>query len=90
VTAALVVPGAMLPVVQAPVSEVAVCVGPVALVQVTVEPTVIWMGFGLKHQGGVPAQSTIRAGVLAALAASGTTSNPGRVMAIARSSRRIV
>jgi hypothetical protein len=49
----------MLPVVQAPVSEVAVCVGPVALFQVTVDPTVIRTGFGLKHQGGAPAQLTI-------------------------------
>jgi hypothetical protein len=57
--APLVPPGAMLPVVQAPVSEVAVCVGPVALFQVTVDPTVIRTGFGLKHQGGAPAQLTI-------------------------------
>jgi hypothetical protein len=56
---ALVVPDAMLPVSQAPVSEVAVCVGAVVFVQVTVEPTVIWMGFGLKHQGEAAAQSTI-------------------------------
>jgi len=49
----------MLPVFQAPVSEVAVCVGAVELVQVTVEPAVIWMGFGLKHQEGVPAQLMI-------------------------------
>jgi hypothetical protein len=49
----------MLPVVHAPVSEVAVCVTPVALLQLAVEPAVIRMGFGLKHQGGVPAQLTI-------------------------------
>jgi hypothetical protein len=58
-TALLVVPGAMLPVFQAPVSEVEVCVGAVELAQVTVEPAVIRMGFGLKHHGGVPAQLTI-------------------------------
>jgi len=57
--ALLVAPGAMLPVPQAGVSEVAVWVSAVLLVQVTVEPTVIWMGFGLKHHGGVPAQFTI-------------------------------
>ena len=57
--AVLVAPDAMLPVSQAPVSEVAVWVGAVALVQVTVEPTVIWIGFGLKHHDGVPAQLTI-------------------------------
>jgi hypothetical protein len=34
-------------------------VGAVVLVQVTVEPAVIRMGFGLKHQGGVPAQLMI-------------------------------
>jgi hypothetical protein len=39
--ALLVAPDAMLPVFQAPVSEVAVCVGAVPLVQVTVEPAVI-------------------------------------------------
>ena len=55
----LVAPGAILPVFQTPVSEVEVCVGPVELVQVTVEPAVIWMGFGLKHHGGVPAQLMI-------------------------------
>jgi hypothetical protein len=57
--AVLVAPGAMLPVSQAPVSDVAVCTGAVALVQLTVEPTVTWMGFGLKHQGGTPAQLMI-------------------------------
>jgi len=80
----------MLPVVHAPVSEVAVCIGPVLFIQVTVEPTVIWMGFGLKHHGGIPAQSTIRAGAFAALAATGATSNAGRAMANARSSLRTV
>jgi hypothetical protein len=88
-TAALVAPGAMLPVFQAPMSEVEVCVGAVELVQVTVEPTVIRMGFGLKHQGGVPAQFTIEAGELAALAASGTNSNPGMTAANARNSFRM-
>jgi hypothetical protein len=58
-TAALVAPGAMLPVFQAPVLEVEVCVGAVVLVHVTVEPAVIRIGFGLKHQGGVPAQLMI-------------------------------
>jgi hypothetical protein len=57
--ALLVAPGAMLPVSQAPVSAVAVCGGAVPLVQVTVEPAVIWIGFGLKHQGGAPAQLMI-------------------------------
>jgi len=57
--ALLVAPGAMLPVPQAAVSEVAVWVRAVPLVHVTVEFTVIWMGFGLKHQDGVPAQLTI-------------------------------
>ena len=57
--ALLVAPGAMLPVPQAAVSEVAVWVSGVPLVQVTVEPTVICMGFGLKHQDVVPAQLTI-------------------------------
>jgi len=87
-TAALVPPGAMLPVVQAPVSELAVCLGPVLFVQVTVEPTVIRIGFGLKHQGAAPEQSTIRAGALAALAARGTSSNPGRAIAMARKTFR--
>jgi len=87
--AVLVAPGAMLPVSQAPVSDVAVCTGAVALVQLTVEPTVTWMGFGLKHQGGVPAQLTIWAGVLAALAASDPSSHPGTTMARASRSRRI-
>jgi hypothetical protein len=58
-TALLVVPGAMLPVFQAPESEVEVWVGEVELVQVTVDPAVIRMGFGLKHQEGVPAQLMI-------------------------------
>ncbi len=58
-TALLVVPGAMLPVFQAPVSEVEVWVGAVELVQVTVQPAMIRMGFGLKHQEGVPAQLMI-------------------------------
>ncbi|MDQ6712332.1 MAG: hypothetical protein M3Z28_03965 [Candidatus Dormibacteraeota bacterium] len=57
--ALLVAPDEMLPVFQAPVSEVAVCVGPVALVQLTVEPAVMRMGFGLKHHGVVAAQFTI-------------------------------
>src|ERR1700694_1214938 len=86
--ALLVAPGAMLAVVHAPVSAVAVCVGPVALVQLTVEPTVIRMGFGLKHQD-VAAQLTICAGELAALAASGTNSNPETTMAMARRSFRM-
>jgi len=58
-TAALVPAGVMLPVVQAPVSEVAVCLVPVLFVHVTVDPTVIWMGFGLKHQDVAPEQSMI-------------------------------
>jgi hypothetical protein len=49
----------MLPVVQAPVSDVAVCLGPVLFVQVSVEPAVIWTGFGLKHQGAAPEQLMI-------------------------------
>jgi hypothetical protein len=49
----------MLPVFQAPVSEVEVWVGAVVLVQVTVDPAVIRMGLGLKHQGVAPAQFTI-------------------------------
>jgi hypothetical protein len=57
--ALLVAPGAMVPVLQAPLSEVAVCATAVVLAQVTVEPTVTWIGFGLKHHGGVPAQLTI-------------------------------
>lgn len=88
-TVALVPPGAMLPVLQTPVFDVEVCVGPVALVQVTVEPAVIWMGFGLKHHDGVPVQFTMRAGELAALAASGTNSNPGTTTANARNSLRM-
>ncbi len=58
-TAPLVPPGAMLPVFHAPVLEVEVCVGAVVLVQVTVEPTVIRIGFGVKHHGGAPAQFRI-------------------------------
>lgn len=88
-TATLVAPVAMGPVFQAPVSEVEVCVGAVVLVQVTVEPTVIWIGFGLKHHGGVPAQLMIYAGELAALAASGSRSNPGMTTANARRSFRM-
>jgi hypothetical protein len=57
--APLVVPGAIVPVPQALVSEVAVCDAAVVLAQVMVEPTVTWIGFGLKHQGGVPLQLTI-------------------------------
>jgi hypothetical protein len=79
----------MFPVFQTPVFEVEVCVGPVAFVQVTVDPAVIWMGFGLKHHGGVPAQLMIWAGELAALAASGTNSNPGMTTANARNSFRM-
>ena len=87
--ALLVALAAMLPVSQAPVSEVAVCVVAVPLVQVTVEPTVIWIGFGLKHHGGVPAHVTIWAGVFAALTASDPRSQPGTTMARAKKSRRI-
>ncbi len=87
--AALVAPGAMGPVFQTPVLEVEVWVGAVVLVQVTVEPTVIWMGFGLKHHGGVPAQLMIWAGEFAALAASGSTSDPGMTMANATRSFRM-
>jgi hypothetical protein len=58
-TALLVPPDAMLPVFQAPVSEVEVWGGAVVLVQVTVDPAVIRMGLGLKHQGVAPAQFTI-------------------------------
>ena len=83
------VPGAMLPVFQAPVFEVEVCVGAVALVQVTVDPAAMRMGFGLKHHGVVAAQLTICAGELAALAASGRTSNPRMTTATARKSFRI-
>jgi hypothetical protein len=54
-----------------------------------VDPAVIWMGFGLKHHGGVPAQLMIWAGELAALAASGTNSNPGMTTANARNSFRM-
>ena len=79
----------MLPVVQAPVSEVAVCLGPVLFVQVTLEPAVIWIGFGLKHQDAAPEQSTIRAGALAALATRGTSSSPGMATASARNSLRM-
>ena len=75
--------------VQAPVSEVAVCLGAVLFIQVTVEPAVTRMGFGLKHQGAAPEQSTIWAGALAALAARGTSSNPGRAMAMARKTFRM-
>jgi hypothetical protein len=87
--ALLVAPDAMLPVSHAPVSEVAVWVGAVVLVQVTVEPTVIWMGRGLKHHGGVPAQLTIWAELLAALATSGPSSHPGTTIASASKTRRI-
>jgi hypothetical protein len=87
--ALLVALGAMVPVSQAPVSEVEVCGAAVPLAQVTVEPTVIWMGFGLKHHGGVPAQLIICAGVFAALAASDPRSHPGTARANARKSRRI-
>src|ERR1700674_851022 len=79
----------MLPVFHAPESEVDVCVGAVALVQVTVEPAVMGIGFGLKHQEGAAAQLTICAGALAALAGSGTASNPGMTRAKARNSFRI-
>jgi hypothetical protein len=87
--ALLVAPGAMVPVLQAPLSEVAVCATAVVLAQVTVEPIVTWIGFGLKHHGGVPAQLTIWAGVLAALAASDPSSHPGTTMTRASRSRRI-
>ena len=87
--AALVAPGAMLPVFQAPLSEVAVCVGAVVLAQVTVDPALMRMGFGLKHQGGVPAQLTIWAGELAALATTGGRSNPETATAEASRSFRI-
>jgi len=79
----------MLPVVQAPVSEVAVCLGAVLFIQVTVEPAVTRMGFGLKHQGAAPEQSTIWAGALAALAAMGTSSSPGTATANASRSFRM-
>jgi hypothetical protein len=87
--ALLVAPGAMVPVPHAPLSEVAVCATAVVLVQVTVEPAVTWIGFGLKHHGGVPAQLTIWAELLAALATRGPSSHPGTAMASAIISRRI-
>jgi hypothetical protein len=87
--ALLVAPGAMVPVLQAPLSELAVCATAVVLAQVTVEPTVTWIGFGLKHQGGVPAQLTICAAVLAALATSGTANKTGAAIARASKNRLI-
>ena len=57
--ALLVAPTAMVPVPQAPLSDVAVCDMEVEFTHVTVEPAVIWMGFGLKHHDGVPVQFTI-------------------------------
>ena len=41
------------------ITEVAVCLGAVLFIQVTVEPAVTRMGSGLKHQGAAPEQSTI-------------------------------
>jgi hypothetical protein len=50
---------------------------------------VTWIGFGLKHQGGVPAQLTICAAVLAALATSGTANKTGTAIARASKNRLI-
>jgi hypothetical protein len=87
--ALLVAPGAMVPVPHAPLSEVAVCATAVVLVQVTVEPAVTWIGFGLKHHGGVPAQLTIWAELLPALATSGPRTQPGTAIARASKNRLI-
>ena len=55
----------MFPVAQAPLSEVAVCVAAVALVQATADPAVTTIGLGLKHQV-VAAHAIICAGEVAA------------------------
>src|ERR671937_2627870 len=64
----------MLPVSQAPVSDVDVWVGPVLFVHVTLEPAVIRIGFGLKQPNGLLEQVTIWADVLAAAADTDTAS----------------
>ena len=67
VSAPLVAPAEMLPVVQAPVSEVAVWVAGVEFVQLTLDPAGTLIGLGEKHQV-VEEQVTIWAGEVAALA----------------------